>query len=356
MTRIVFSQVLWVARARKVVVFGLVIMAAAALATSLLVLAVATRPAEAAFPGPSGAIAYTCCDQGDLDVWRMSPDGFGATNLTDEGSGQPTYYDSQPAFSAEGTQIAFNSNRNDGDGPGDMDIYRMNAAGNNEKKLTTDTPTANTVDDIEPYWFPDDRKIAFRRNEVSPTNANIWVLSLDENGNPTGEQRLTTNAASDILPAVSPNGKLIVFASDRDGDWEIYVMKANAPEGPTNVPRKLTNNARTTSNPNEMRDWNPDWSPSGTQIVFESNRDGDDEILVMNADGTKQKNLTNNTVFSDIDPVFSPDGKKISFERFNPGPNVYFRDIFRMRADGTRQINLTENFSVEANPSWQPMP
>src|SRR5215210_1572611 len=162
----------------------------------------------------------------------MAPDGFGATRLTE------------------------------------------NAAGNNENRLTRDAPTANTVDDVEPYWFPNNAKSAFRGDEVNPANANIWVLTLDENGNPTGEQRLTTHAAGDVLPAVSPDGKLIVFASNRDGDWEIYVMKA-APEGATNVPRQLTKNAWTTPNPNQMRDHDPDRSPSGKQLVFESNRDGE---------------------------------------------------------------------------------
>ena len=161
------------------------------------------------------------------------------------------------------------------------------------------------------------------------------------------------------MPAVSPDGTKIAFASNRDGDYEIYVMKANTPEGPTNVPRKLTNNTNT-SNPDMKRDWNPDWSPNGKQIVFESSREKtptnrfDDEIFVMKADGTGQKNLTNNIGFSDIDPVFSPDGRKIAFERSNPTGS--FRDIFRMRADGTRKVNLTESFSVEANPSWQPTP
>ncbi len=331
--------------------FGVSAAIAAAIiaATVVVLVAAATRTAEAAFPGASGAIAYTSnyCSQTctGLDVWRMAPDGFGATKLTDNPAS-----DSQPAWSPEGTQIAFNSTRDDGDGTGDWDIYRMNAAGNGERLLTTN----NTVNDLEPYWFPSETKIAFRREEEVEvaTSSNIWVLTLDENGNPTGEQRLTTNPAIDIMPAVSPNGKLIAFASNRitagnpEGDYEIYVMKA-LPESATNVPKQLTKN-------NQMRDWNPDWSPSGTQIVFESNRDGDDEIFVMNADGTGQKNLTNNSGFSDIDPVFSPDGRKIAFERQNPTSSV--RDIYRMRADGTRKVNLTETSVIDANASWQPMP
>ena len=77
--------------------------------------------------------------------------------------------------------------------------------------------------------------------------------------------------------------------------------------------------------------------------------------FVMNADGTRQKNLTNNTRFSEVDSVFSPDGRKIAFERTNPTSS--YRDIYRMRVDGTRKVNLTESPNVtDANPSWQPMP
>ncbi len=345
------SERLWGGETVRARPFGVpATIAGAVLAATVMVLAAtAARPAEAAFPGPSGAIAYTndqCAETcSSLNVWRMAPDGFGATQLTDS-----IYQDSQPAFSAEGTQIAFNSTRDDGDGINDWDIYRMNAAGNNERLLTP----GNEVNDMEPYWFPDDTRIAFRREEQREVafSSNIWVLTLDENGQPTGERRLTTNAAIDQMPAVSPDGTKIAFASNRDGDFEIYVMKANVSEGSTNVPRKLTNNAATNSS--DMSDLNPDWSPSGKKIVFESNRDGDEEIFAMNADGTGQKNLTRNTSIRDIDPVFSPDGRKIAFERVNP-PG-FFRDIFRMQADGTRKNNLTEDIDVQANPAWQPMP
>ncbi len=62
---------MWAEGSRNALVFGLVTMAAA------------TRPAEAAFLGPSGAIAYTSRQDGDVDIWRMAPDGFGAANLTE---------------------------------------------------------------------------------------------------------------------------------------------------------------------------------------------------------------------------------------------------------------------------------
>ena len=193
--------------------------------------------------------------------------------------------------------------------------------------------------DLEPSYFPNDGKIAFRRNGGG---AHIWTLEIKEIGD-IEELQLTKGAANNIQPAVSPDGKKIAFASDRGGDYDIYVMKAK-PESATNRPVKLTRNT--------VLDWNPDWSPNGTKLVFESAKGGGDrEIAVINADGRGLKYLTNNTA-ADIDPVWSPDGKRIAFER-NPGAS---RDIWRMRADGTNLYNITDDGGVriDANPSWQP--
>jgi Tol biopolymer transport system component len=102
------------------------------------------------------------------------------------------------------------------------------------------------------------------------------------------------------------------------------------------------------------KDTSPDWSPDGKRIVFASNRDeGNFEIYVMNADGSGQKNLTKNPTTTDIDPSWSPSGKQIAFERNGAGVS---RDIFRMRADGSRQVNLTETGFVDADVAWQPRP
>ena len=69
------------------------------------------------------------------------------------------------------------------------------------------------------------------------------------------------------------SGDLIAFTSDRDGDYEIFVMNADGSEV-----RQLTDN--------DDDDGLPAWSPDGKRIAFTSDRDGDDEIFVMNADGT----------------------------------------------------------------------
>ena len=104
-------------------------------------------------------------------------------------------------------------------------------------------------------------------------------------------------------PSWSPDGSQIAFDSDRDGNWEIYVMDADG-SNPTN----LTNNA--------ADDQRPAWSPDGSKIAFHSNRDGNlDEIYVMDADGSNPIRLTNNTD-NDHCPSWSPDGSKIAFRSF----------------------------------------
>ena len=97
------------------------------------------------------------------------------------------------------------------------------------------------------------------------------------------------------------NGK-IAFSSERDGNGEIYVMDADG-SNPTN----LTNNGAT--------DGGPAWSPDGGKIAFTSERDGNYEIYVMDADGSNPTNLTNNSAW-DSEPAWSPDGSKIAFESY----------------------------------------
>ena len=88
------------------------------------------------------------------------------------------------------------------------------------------------------------------------------------------------------------DGTKIAFTSNRDGNYEIYVMD---PDG--------TNQARLTDNSHD--DYSPSWSPDGTKIAFQSNRDGNYEIYVMNADGSNQTRLTDNSK-NDRSPSWGP--------------------------------------------------
>ena len=92
----------------------------------------------------------------------------------------------------------------------------------------------------------------------------------------------------------------------------------------------------------------PTWSPDGNIIAFASDRDGDLEIFVMNADGTEIRQLTDNVV--DSAPEGSPDGELIAFVSDRDGD----LEIFVMNADGTAVRQLTDNDDTDTVPLWSP--
>ena len=101
-------------------------------------------------------------------------------------------------------------------------------------------------------------------------------------------------------PFWSPDGSRIAFTSQRDRNDEIYVMDADG-----------SNQRRLTNDP--AQEWWSSWSPDGSRIAFVSNRDGNNEIYVMDADGSNQQRLTNNPAGDSI-PSWSADGSRITFQ------------------------------------------
>ena len=142
------------------------------------------------------------------------------------------------------------------------------------------------------------------------------------------------------MPALAPDLQIvskIAFTTDRDGNREIYVMNA---DGTGQTP--LTNNG--------ANDRDPAWSPDGTKIAFNSLRDGAWEVYMINADGANPVNLTDNAAI-DLDPLWSPDGTKIAFSSGRDG-GAY--EIYVMNADGTGQARLTNNSASDIAASWSP--
>ena len=149
------------------------------------------------------------------------------------------------------------------------------------------------------------------------------------------------------------NGK-IAFESNRDGNNEIYVMNSDG-----------TGQTRLTTNAGDL-DADPAWSPDGTKIVFVSSRDGNLEIYKMNPDGTGQTRITNHPS-ADTQPSFSPDGSQIVFRsnRGYPFNNNYFLAngtdaIWIMSADGSGSVpeccnDFDAGFGIaEKAPDWSP--
>jgi len=95
----------------------------------------------------------------------------------------------------------------------------------------------------------------------------------------------------------------------------------------------------------------PDWSPDGKRILFQSNRDGNVEIYVMDADGGNQTRLTHHPG-RDLDAEWSADGTRIAFDRDIPPVDEEIRQLFIMRADGSDPTQLTGLPSKNGHAAW----
>lgn len=139
-------------------------------------------------------------------IYLVKADGANLTRL------EPPGFD--PAWSPDGKSLAFASAGRD------MDIYVMNSDGSQPRQLTA----SEDFRDQRPAWSPDGQSIAYVsifNNHQS--NYEIFVMNSDG----SNQRRLTDNAANDWGPVFSPDGRHIVFTSDRSGRNAIYVMNSD---------------------------------------------------------------------------------------------------------------------------------
>lgn len=170
------------------------------------------------------SIAFSSNRDGHFDLYMMASDGSGVERLTTN----PGSFDGHAAWSPDGNAIAFTSYRDS-----NLEIYVLSKVGNGKKlKFNHLTRLTNHgASDSHPTWSADGSKIAF----VSDRDGNSEIYSMNADG--TGVVRLTNDPAHDRTPAWSLGGSRIAFESDRDGNFELYAMNVDG----SNVTRLTDN-------------------------------------------------------------------------------------------------------------------
>ena len=277
----------------------------------------------------NGKIAFITFAESDkyisgtqADIYVMNSDGSARAPLVEHPD-----FDIDPAWSPDGSRIAFVSGRDDAA----QDLYVMDADGR-LARLVRDPTGAS-----DPAWSPDGRRIAFESGRGG--SRDIWVIAADG----SGLTRLTDDPLMDQQPTWSPDGTRIAFVSRRDGDSDsddphLYVMNEDG-----------TEQERLTS-PDGAAEFRPAWSPDGTRIAFEATVDVESDIYVVRADGSALTRLTTDPG-EDRSPAWSPDGTKIAFETGRDGNT----EIYVMNADGSGETRITHSMVGEGAPAWQPV-
>lgn len=250
--------------------------------------------------------------------------------------------DNYPAWSPDGTKIAFHSNRHGGS----TDIYIMDSNGENIRRLTQQKYTAEV-----PIFSPDGQQILFAGYQDDQyINNDVYIMNVDG----SNLQQLTQSKFRDGHGRFSPDGKKIIFNSQRDDEgimkyknYELYEM-----ELATRQIKRLTN----------YPDWDtyPSYSPDGTKILWRriltdslNPRGYNSEIFVSDLDGSNLQNLSQHEAFDGY-PEWSPDGQYIVFVSTRGGEDIYQERLFMMDATGNNVRQLTHNKKGEEDnrPSW----
>jgi TolB protein len=229
-------------------------------------------------------------DENRHEIWVMDEGGGGAEQLTKNES-----LDSDPSWSPDGKRIAFVRADFWGTDQVVTSLRVIDADGSDEETLLQEQPLVFVS---SPAWSPDGERIAFSRASFKGEQLELTLHVMRSDGR--GLMQVAVQAGQ---AAWSPDGKRIAFVSlaDRHGETcfhdcepsgEIYVADANGEHA-----KRLTKS--------QANDTSPAWSPDGKQIIFSSDRSDPQghevELFLMPASGGAPKRLTRNNVW-DLDP------------------------------------------------------
>ena len=312
-----------------------------------LILVLAAAVADPASARQEFMLAYSSRRDKDVDLeelYLMRPDGSRKTRLTfNEGN------EHWPVWSADGRHIYYWSNhhrRTTHTFAGD--VFRMTLPDRSIEQITPGGQRGlaeGWFDWNQPTLSPSGDRLAVAVHDfdaLSPRQL-FFVHIASGLATPVLNLRSWNDVKwSDEHPSWSPDGGRLAFASDRDGDWEIFVLHLE-----TGDLRQITHN--------DVLDSWPSWSPDGRRIAFRSRRAGHSDIFVMNADGTAPVQLTNSP-FGAYDFDWSPDGAFIAYVGASNASRYANWDIYVINSDGSGNRRLTTDPGLDRTPAWSPVP
>lgn len=242
-----------------------------------------------------------------------------------------------------------------------IDGYRSSSASGSEgtplsgaadaptQAQATPSPSATTPPTEPPAtWTPTTGQPA----ATNPTNdaQGLWIVALSEGPDThlfafhplsTPITRLTTGPWDDITPAVSPNGSRVAFASNRDGQWDLYLLD-------------LTDGEVTRLTDTPEYEAAPSWSPDGLWLAYEMYQDDNLEIYVRPVANDQPPIPLTAHPAADFAPTWSPRGRQIAFVSTRSGDaEVWLADLDRPGAEGLRNLSQDPQ-GAEDHPAWSP--
>ncbi len=312
---------------------GTVVIAAsvAVIAASLL----ATAGSAGTNAIAAGNIAFSGIDASDgmSDIFVMKSDGSGASNITQDNEVRK---DVGPAWSPKGDRIVFTRHLTNSKG---SHVMLVNPDGSGLSNLTA--PTTNGSSNIDPSWSPDGRLVVFASNRDG--NYDLYTVKPGD----TQAYRLTKTSApvQNVDPTWSPSGNAIVFS--RSG---LSALSPSADLFQLNLATEHV--GRLTNSGYGLGDRGPVFSPSGNDIAFHSDRAGNDDVYVLHVD-SKQLERVAAWQKSDAMPSYSPDGSSLVFVSTRSGATeLWVQDLRTIGPTASQPVKITNDRQFKSNPSW----
>ncbi|HSB13827.1 MAG TPA: protein kinase [Bryobacteraceae bacterium] len=228
-----------------------------------------------------------------------------------------------PAWTSDGKDIVFSAVEQ-----GNERLWRIPASGSAVAR-----PLAAGEGGDDPAISRQGNRLAYR---VGATDSNLWKVAISGQGT-NHPVKVISSSRQDVNAQYSPDGKRIVFASDRSGDMEIWASNADG-----SAPAQLTSLGAHSGTPR--------WAPDGRRIAFDSNKEGRFQIYSIDAGGGVPQRLTRSPV-DDAAPSWSRDGKQIYFSSKRTGR----WEVWKMPAEGGDPVQVTRQggFSPFESPDRQ---